>query len=68
MDGDLGHPDLENYVSESVWYEEDGPELRIGGQVWLMEMGGERNGQPRIEDYACLFRNGRLLARIAPPR
>ena len=57
VDGDLGHPELQEFIPESVWYEGDFEELRIGGKVWLAGPGG----RPTVELYRCLFRSGRVL-------
>jgi hypothetical protein len=57
LDGDLGYPEYQEYIPESVWYEGDSEKLRIGGKVWLSGPGGV----PYVELYRCLFQNGHVL-------
>ena len=58
VDGELGHPGLQDYLEDTNWHVEapDG-RLRIGGKVMLL--GGD--GQPTPHNYECLMQNGHVL-------
>ena len=57
LENDLQHPQLFEFLDETIWHQGDPEELLIGGSVRMLSAGG----QPTVRNFECLVVIGRVF-------